>query len=313
MAERRMLAKSIITSDAFLDMPLTAQMLYVHLSAEADDEGFVNSPKRIQRMIGATDEDFKQLEKKRFILTFESGVIAIKHWKINNSIRTNRLVHTKYQEELAMLEVKSNLAYTFKKNHLVPPENQSEASDGSQVSASCHPSGVQVTTKCPPSIGKDRVGKDRTSCSPPFGGRDGAEGEDQEDSSDPEDCGSLGDDPLEADEQGESLMVETAGGTGAASPVDHSTTLNRLFEKFWEAYPKKLKKAAARKRFERLKPTPEMVESMLEAIAWQKETEEWRKEGGQFVPHPTTWLNQRRWEDERPVEREDNPYADYVK
>ena len=296
MAERRMFAKSIIDSDAFLDMPLTAQALYFHLSMRADDDGFINNPKKIQRVIGGSDDDFKLLIAKRFIIPFESGVVVIKHWKIHNYIRNDRYKETTYLEEKAMIRTKANGAYTLQAPPGIPNGNQMVYQMETQVR-----------------LGKDSIGKDRTSCSPPFGGRDGAEGEDHEDSSDPEDCGPLDAAPLEADEQGESLTVETAGGTGAASPVDHSTTLDRLFEKFWEAYPKKLKKAAARKRFERLKPTPEMVESMLGAIAWQKETEEWRKEGGQFVPHPTTWLNQRRWEDERPVEREDNPYADYVK
>ena len=296
MAERRMFAKSIIDSDAFLDMPLTAQALYFHLSMRADDDGFINNPKKIQRVIGGSDDDFKLLIAKRFIIPFESGVVVIKHWKIHNYIRNDRYKETTYREEKAMIRTKANGAYTLQAPPGIPNGNQMVYQMETQVR-----------------LGKDSIGKDRTSCSPPFGGRDGAEGEDHEDSSDPEDCGSLGAAPLDADEQGESLTVETAGGTGRAKPAAHSTTLNRLFEKFWEAYPKKLKKAAARKRFERLKPTPEMVESKLEAIAWQKETEEWRKEGGQFVPHPTTWLNQRRWDDERPVGREDNPYADYVK
>lgn len=113
MAERRMFAKSIIDSDAFLDMPLSAQALYFHLSMRADDEGFINNHKKIQRMIGASDDDMKVLLAKNFILAFESGVIVIKHWKIHNYIRADRLVHTNYEEEMALLEVKENGAYTF--------------------------------------------------------------------------------------------------------------------------------------------------------------------------------------------------------
>lgn len=74
-----MFAKTIIDSDIFLDMPLTAQALYFHLSMRADDDGFINNPKKIQRMTGATDDDFKLLIAKQFIITFESGVIVIKH------------------------------------------------------------------------------------------------------------------------------------------------------------------------------------------------------------------------------------------
>ena len=113
MAERRMFAKTIIDSDAFLDMPLSAQALYFHLSMRADDEGFINNPKKIQRMIGASDDDMKILLAKNFILEFESGVIVIKHWKIHNYIRGDRLNKTAYQEERALLTVKGNGAYTL--------------------------------------------------------------------------------------------------------------------------------------------------------------------------------------------------------
>ena len=112
MAERRMFAKTIIDSDAFLDMPLSAQALYFHLSMRADDDGFINNPKKIQRMVGASDDDCKLLILKRFIITFESGVIVIKHWKIHNYIQKDRYKPTIYQEEKNLLTEKENKAYT---------------------------------------------------------------------------------------------------------------------------------------------------------------------------------------------------------
>lgn len=112
MAERRMFAKTIIDSDAFLDMPLSAQALYFHLSMRADDDGFVNNPKKIQRMIGASDDDCRLLAIKRFILTFESGVIVIKHWKIHNYIQKDRYTETVYLEEKSKLALTENKAYT---------------------------------------------------------------------------------------------------------------------------------------------------------------------------------------------------------
>ena len=112
MAERRMFAKTIIDSDAFLDMPLSAQSLYFHLSMRADDDGFINNPKKIQRMIGASDDDCKLLLAKRFVIAFESGVVVIKHWKIHNYIQRDRYKPTIYQEEKQQLEEKSNKAYT---------------------------------------------------------------------------------------------------------------------------------------------------------------------------------------------------------
>ena len=113
MAERRMFAKMIIDSDAFLDMPLSTQTLYFHLSMRADDDGFINSPKRIQRLIGASDDDLKLLIAKNFIIPFESGVVVIKHWRIHNYIQTDRYKETVYTEEKARLGIKPNKAYTL--------------------------------------------------------------------------------------------------------------------------------------------------------------------------------------------------------
>jgi hypothetical protein len=112
MAERRMFAKTIIDSDAFLDMPLSAQSLYFHLSMRGDDDGFINNPKKIQRMIGASDDDLKLLVVKRFILPFDSGVVVIKHWKIHNYIQKDRYKPTIHQEEKSQLYIKENGVYT---------------------------------------------------------------------------------------------------------------------------------------------------------------------------------------------------------
>ncbi len=112
MAEKRMFSKQIIDSDAFLDMPLSTQALYFHLSMRADDDGFVDNPKKIQRMIGASADDLKLLMAKRYILTFESGVIVIKHWRMHNTLRTDRYKPTVYQEEMSTLVIKRNKSYT---------------------------------------------------------------------------------------------------------------------------------------------------------------------------------------------------------
>ena len=138
MAERRMFAKTIIDSDAFLDMPATTQTLYFHLSMRADDEGFVNNPKKIQRVVGSSDDDLKLLIAKKFIIPFESGIVVIKHWKIHNYIRKDRLQETVYQDEKMMLEEKDNSSYTL-----------------------CQSSGGQVADKCQHRLGKDRLGEVR--------------------------------------------------------------------------------------------------------------------------------------------------------
>ena len=120
MAKRRMFSQQITDSDSFLEMPLSAQALYFHLGMTADDDGFVNNPKRIQRVIGANEDDLKLLIAKKFIIAFESGVVVIKHWKINNAIRSDRYTPTVYTEEKALLNEKSNKAYTLG----IPNDNQ---------------------------------------------------------------------------------------------------------------------------------------------------------------------------------------------
>ena len=112
MAERRMFAKTIVLSDAFLDMPLSARCLYFTLGMLADDDGFVNSPKSIMRQAGASTDDLNLLMVKRFILKFDSGVIVIKHWRIHNYIQKDRYKESKYMEEKATLMIDQNGAYT---------------------------------------------------------------------------------------------------------------------------------------------------------------------------------------------------------
>jgi hypothetical protein len=150
MAERRMFAKTIIDSDMFLDMPLSTQSLYFHLSMRADDDGFINNPKKIQRMIGASDDDLKVLVMKRFILPFDSGVVVIKHWRMHNYIRNDRYKETVYQEEKSQLLLKENGSYT-------------------ELTAIGIPDGNQVETQV--RLGKDRdrieLGEDIDEAAPP--------------------------------------------------------------------------------------------------------------------------------------------------
>lgn len=212
MAERRMFAKTIVLSDAFLDMPMSARCLYFTLGMLADDDGFVNSPRSIMRQCGASNDDMKILIEKKFVLLFDSGIIVIKHWRLNNYLRSDRYTETKYTSEKAELTADEKGIY-----HRGIPDGI--------------PAGI-------PSIGKDRIGKDRI-------------------------------DNTDAD-----------------------------FNRFWEAYPRKAGKEAARKAFGKVKVD---VGTLLSALEAQKQSDQWTKDGGQFIPYPATWLNQGRWEDDLPV------------
>ena len=139
MAERRMMAKTIIDSDLFLDMPMSTQCLYFHLNMRADDDGFINNPKKIQRMIGCSDDDIKLLIAKNFIIPFESGVVVIKHWKIHNYIRMDRYKETLYKEEKSQLITDKNKEYILGRPDDIPLVDQRS---------------TQVR------LGKDRLGKD---------------------------------------------------------------------------------------------------------------------------------------------------------
>lgn len=151
MAEKRMFTMKIVDSDAFLDMPLSTQALYFHLNMRADDDGFVNNPKKIQRTIGATEDDLKLLLAKRFVLSFQNGVIVIKHWRMHNLLRKDRYKPTQYQEEIHSLTVKENGAYTELATKWQPNGNQ-------MTTNGCQPVAKRVPQD---RIGKDSIGQDR--------------------------------------------------------------------------------------------------------------------------------------------------------
>ena len=113
MAERRMFAKSIVDSDLFLDMPVSARLLYYDLGMRADDDGFINSPKRTMKITGASDDDMKLLIAKQFVIPFESGVVVIKHWKIHNYIQKDRYKETIHIEEKNRLITCENKEYSL--------------------------------------------------------------------------------------------------------------------------------------------------------------------------------------------------------
>jgi hypothetical protein len=153
MAERRMFAKTIVLSDAFLDMSLGARCLYMTLGMVADDDGFVNNPKSIMRQCGAQEDDLKILLAKKFLIPFDSGIVVIKHWRINNYLQKDRYRETKYVEEKAALEIEPNGAY-----HLIDPAEPKALDAPSMYTDSMYTEGVYTQDR--DSIGKDNsIGK----------------------------------------------------------------------------------------------------------------------------------------------------------
>ena len=111
MAQRRMFSKKVTDTDAFLDMPLSTQALYFHLNMHADDDGFIDNTKTIQRMIGSSDDDRKLLVAKQFLLPFENGVVVIKDWRVHNYIRKDTYNQTMYPNELEQLNINDSGQY----------------------------------------------------------------------------------------------------------------------------------------------------------------------------------------------------------
>jgi hypothetical protein len=215
MAERRMFSKHIIDSDDFLNMPLSSQVLYFHLTMRADDDGFINNTQKIMRMIGSSPDDFKILLAKSFIISFDSGIIVIRHWLVHNYIRNDRYKPTTHIDEKKSISVKEDKTYTVAPVGI--PSDIPLVSTGK----------VRLELE----IGKDNITTDR-------------------------------------------------------------------FEVFWTAYPKKIGKDKCRRWFASHKITDTLLDNMLNALDTQKRSSQWSKDDGQFIPHPYTWLNQGRWQDE---------------
>lgn len=116
MATRRMFNKQITNSDDFLEMPVSSQCLYFHLSMNADDDGFVNNWKSIMKLSGSKEDDLKVLIAKQYIIPFDSGVIIIKHWRLNNYLRRDRYTTTNHQKELSQITLDENMVYQMATN-----------------------------------------------------------------------------------------------------------------------------------------------------------------------------------------------------
>lgn len=151
-----MFSDDITSSDAFLDMPEGAQNLYFHLGMNADDDGFIGSPKMVMRAIRASEDSYKLLIAKKFLIHFEKGVCVIKHWRVNNQIRKDRYSETKYIDEKQSLYIKENGAYTQDSTKGLPvPKGHftTKEMDNSEP-------GNHLATTRQPSIGKYSIGKD---------------------------------------------------------------------------------------------------------------------------------------------------------
>lgn len=232
---RRMFSDEITTTDAFLDMPGGSQLLYFHLGMEADDDGFISSPKMVMRAIGSSDDELKILYAKKFLIQFESGICVIKHWRINNYIRKDIYKETKYTRERDQLLIKENGAYTLNtdtgvnlpKGHFILKKGNE---NNDEITSTLRARDVH--------LGKVRLGK-------------------------------------------VSKDMLTLG-----------------FEIFWQNYPRKVGRKKALEAWLKIQPDEELAKRIITGLLSAMQSKQWKKDNGQFIPHPSTWLNQERWNDE---------------
>ena len=222
MAQKRMFNNLVIGSDDFLEMPDSSQNLYFHLSMQADDDGFISNWKSIMRMTGKKEDDLKILIAKSFIVPFETGVLVIRHWRLNNYIQKDRYKSTVHIAEKNQLVIDNNNVYN-------------------------------LDTSCTPRIDKNRIDKININI--------------------------YGQDDLDQ--------------TGSKKEI-----WEEQFEEFYKKYPKKVKKQDVKKWFKKNKPSSELFSSMMSSLEQFRGSKDWLKEKGQYIPYPSTWLNQKRWEDE---------------
>ncbi len=113
MGKKRMFSSDVIDTDSFLDMTRGAKLLYFYLGMHADDDGFVSSPQMFVRAIKCRDCDLAELVKTGFVIAFDSGVIAIRDWRINNDLKNDRYHPTIYAAEKAMLTPDASKRYVL--------------------------------------------------------------------------------------------------------------------------------------------------------------------------------------------------------
>jgi hypothetical protein len=159
MAEKRMFAVSVIDSDTFLDLPATAQSLYFHLAMRADDDGFVDSPKKIKRLLNASDDDLKLLIAKAFVIPFDSGVLVIRHWRIHNTIRKDCYKETFYKAEKELLEGGNGEAYELR-NDYVTDSSRNRYGLGTDSARLCDEAVAQIRID---KIREDKIRLDKSS------------------------------------------------------------------------------------------------------------------------------------------------------
>lgn len=275
--KRICLAEEIMMSDAFVSLSLEARALYTALQYRADDDGVVNSAKITARLIGVDESCIVELCENKFLIDFPNQrVCVIKHWWVHNPKRTDRYKASKYAETMAQLTLESNKIY-----HLKTP-------NGNHSATTRQPLGNQMAAEV--NISKPNLSKVLKTIEQK------------------KDATSL---PL-VDAPLENVRNDTNDTTTNDTTKNAPQNRASLFDEFWKAYPRKIGKQKCINYFKAHKVQKPLLDKMLKSIAEQKGSEQWQKDGGQYIPHPYTWLNQGRWDDETDIDLSNKPTADEI-
>lgn len=300
MAERRMFAKTIIDSDAFLDLPLTTQALYFHLSMRADDEGFINNPKRIMRMIGASEDELRLLIAKSFIIPFESGIVVIKHWRIHNYIQKDRFKPTPYTEERSQLVEGKNKEYQFVSDtESIQPVYDVDATCIQDVSTSdtnCIQPVYQMDTQV--RLGKDSVDKN-ISCASDVGQMSGQMSRNNYGQMSGQASVQMSDEsPDKTTLEIRDKSIEYRDNISCASDdsqetkndvrKQHEQAAAEMFERLWSRYPRKKGKGSVSKS-QKLKLYKLGEEELSRAL--DRFNAAMAGRDAQYIPYGSTWFN----------------------
>lgn len=265
--KRKCMAEEIILSDAYVMLSFEARALYITLLFFADDDGVVNNAIITARLIGTNEKSLEELINKKFIIYFaESGVCVIKHWWIHNPKRSDRYRASKYSEIMSKLVLGNDKTYRLK-------NQKSDTMATTRQPLGNHLADEYVNKCNVMECNIKTIDHPKTTTSLPL-----------------------------VDDTVNELQNDTVNDTKNDTPT--KTVQNRisLFDEFWNNYPRKIGKQKCANWFRIHKADKLLLEKMLNAINEQKQSEQWRRDNGQYIPHPYTWLNQGRWEDETEID-----------
>jgi len=265
--KRKCIAEEIILSDAYVLLSFEARALYITLLFFADDDGVVNNAIITARLIGTNEKALEELINKKFIIYFEeSGVCVVKHWWIHNPKRSDRYRASKYSEIMSKLLLGNDKTYRLK--------NQKSDTRATTRQPLGNHSADEYVNKCNVmECNIKTIDHPKTTTSLPL-----------------------------VDDTINELQNDTVNDTKNDVPKKAVQNRISLFDEFWNNYPRKIGKQKCANWFRVHKVDKPLLDKMLNAINEQKQSEQWRRDNGQYIPHPYTWLNQGRWEDESEID-----------